>query len=80
MYKELFYVTTMVYLPFHQIFMHMGIPHLLTSDNSREFKNELDKKLMELLGVKHIFTTPYHPQVKAVIILDVMYTAFNVPF
>ena len=57
--------------------MRMGIPRLLTSDNGSEFKNELDKKLMELLGIKHIFTTPYHPQVKAAIVLDVKHTALT---
>ena len=54
--------------------MRIGIPRLLTSDNGSEFRNELDTKLMELLGIKHIFTTPYHPQVKAVIIVHVNYT------
>ena len=57
--------------------MRMDIPRLLTSDNCSEFKNELDKNLMELLGIKHIFTTPYHPQVKAVIVLDVKHTALT---
>ena len=66
----------MLYLPLLQIFMHMGIPHLLMSDNGSEFKNELDKKLIVLLGIKHIFTTPYHPLVKAVIALDVKYAVF----
>ena len=65
--------------PFFQIFMRICIPHLLTLDNRSEFKNELDKKLMELLGIRHIFTTPYmyNPQVKAVIVLDVKHTAFS---
>ena len=54
--------------------MRMGTPRLLTSDNGSEFRNELDTKLMELLKIKHIFTTPYHPQVKAVIIQHVKYT------
>ena len=46
---------------FVQIFMRMGIPRVVTSDNGTEFKNELDKELMKLLEVKHIWTTPYHP-------------------
>ncbi len=43
--------------------MRMGIPHVVTTDNGREFKNELDKELSKQLGIKRIFTTPYHPQV-----------------
>ena len=41
----------------------MGICRVLTSYNRRDFKNELDDELTKHLGVKLIFTTPYHPQV-----------------
>ena len=34
---------------------------MLSSDNGREFKNQLDGEFMKLLGVKRIFT-PYRPQ------------------
>ena len=47
--------------------MRMGIPRILTSDNGKEFKNRLDKELARQLGVKRIFTTPYHPQVCIII-------------
>ena len=43
--------------------MRMGIPEFLTSDNGSEFKNELDAQLAMSLGIKRIFTTPYHTQV-----------------
>ena len=43
--------------------MRMGLPQLLTTDQGTEFKNEIDKQMMKLLGIKRIFTTPYHPQV-----------------
>ena len=46
-----------------QIFMRMGIPRVLTTDNGTEFKNQLDTHLAEALGIKRIYTTPYHPQV-----------------
>lgn len=46
--------------------MRMGLPKLLTSDQGREFRNELDKKIMGLLGIKRHFTTPYHPQVSQI--------------
>ena len=43
--------------------MRMGLPRLLTTDQGSEFKNEMDKQMIKLLGIKRIFTTPYHPQV-----------------
>jgi hypothetical protein len=45
-----------------KIFMRMGIPRVLTTDNGKEFKNTLDDEMAKLLGIKRIFTTPYHPQ------------------
>ena len=47
----------------NQIFMRMGIPKVLTSDNGSKFRNDLKMKLAKALGVKRIYTTPYHPQV-----------------
>ena len=46
-----------------QIFMRMGLPKIITTDNGTEFKNELNKHLMDLLGIDHRLTTAYHPQV-----------------
>ena len=43
--------------------MRMGLPRLLTSDQGGEFRNAIDKSIMEMLGIKHHFLTPYHPQV-----------------
>ena len=43
--------------------MRMGIPRVLTSDNGKEFKNNMDSELAARMGIKRIFTTPYHPQV-----------------
>lgn len=40
--------------------MRMG---LLTSDQGGEFRNAIDKSIMEMLGIKHHFVTPYRPQV-----------------
>ncbi|KAL5515024.1 hypothetical protein EMCRGX_G000133 [Ephydatia muelleri] len=45
-----------------KIFMRMGFPRLLTSDQEGEFKSDLDREMMKILGIKHHFTTPYHPQ------------------
>ena len=49
--------------------MRMGLHKLLTSDQGREFRSEVDKEMMKLLGIKRHFTTPYHPQVCCVSIL-----------
>ncbi|KAL5460390.1 hypothetical protein EMCRGX_G033836 [Ephydatia muelleri] len=45
-----------------KIFMRMGIPKVLTSDNGSKFRNDLEMRLAKALGVKRIYTTPYHPQ------------------
>ena len=55
-----------VYIHFYislQLFMRMGLPQVIISDNGREFNNDLDKKISDLLGIKRRLTTPYHPQV-----------------
>ena len=41
----------------------MGLPHVVTIDQGKEFWNDPDTELMKLLGVKHQLTTPYRPQV-----------------
>ena len=43
--------------------MRMGIPHIVTSDQGREFNNAVNKELMGLFAVNHRLTTAYHPQV-----------------
>lgn len=43
------------------IFSRVGIPREILSDNGTQFKSELMSQLHRLLGVKPLFTTPYHP-------------------
>eukprot|EP00731_Ephydatia_muelleri_P001289 Em0001g1289a len=44
------------------VFMRMGLPCVLLSDNGSEFCNELNDQLAKMLGIKRRLTTPYHPQ------------------
>lgn len=46
-----------------KIFMRMGLPTVLTSDQGGEFKSNLEKEMMSLLNIKRHYITPYHPQV-----------------
>jgi hypothetical protein len=48
---------------FTQIFMRMGLPRVITSDQGGEFVNGINKELMGCLGIRHHLTTAYHPQV-----------------
>ena len=40
--------------------MRFGLPRVITSDQGSEFN---DTELMEMLGIEHRLTNPYHPQV-----------------
>ncbi|ROT73456.1 hypothetical protein C7M84_008121 [Penaeus vannamei] len=44
-----------------------GPPRLLQTDNGREFKNNLFKRVCELASVQTIFTTAFHPQANGMI-------------
>ena len=44
------------YLPRHMC------PRFMLSDNGTEFKNQIFDKVMKDLGIKRIFSAPYHPQ------------------
>ena len=43
-------------------FPQYGIPEIMISDNGKEFANEEVESLLKQFGVKHNFTTPYHPR------------------
>uniref|UniRef100_A0A1X7UVJ1 Integrase catalytic domain-containing protein n=1 Tax=Amphimedon queenslandica TaxID=400682 RepID=A0A1X7UVJ1_AMPQE len=44
------------------VFMRMGLPKLLTSDQGGEFKSDLEKKITRFLQIKRHYITPCHPQ------------------
>ncbi|KAL5479281.1 hypothetical protein EMCRGX_G022782 [Ephydatia muelleri] len=46
----------------YKIFMQMGLPKVLTTDNGSEFRNKLNAAMLKKLGIRHSFITPYHPQ------------------
>ena len=50
---------------FERWICRFGCPLEFTSDNGKEFCNELTKELFKLLNIKHSHTTPYHPQCNA---------------
>ena len=46
---------------------HFGAPPQFISDNGTQFKNELIKKHMKLIGSKHVFTMTYSKEVNALV-------------
>lgn len=49
------------------IFSRHGIPDEILSDRGTNFMSVLMKRLCEQLGIRHIKTTPYHPQTNGVV-------------
>jgi Integrase zinc binding domain/Integrase core domain len=49
-----------------QVFCKWGFPSRIVSDNGPQFASELWIKVMQLLGIWTVFTTPYHPSPNAV--------------
>ena len=45
-----------------EIFMRLGTPRMLHSDQGPEFRSELMSALCNLLGIKKTQTAPYHPR------------------
>jgi RNase H-like domain found in reverse transcriptase/Integrase core domain/Chromo (CHRromatin Organisation MOdifier) domain/Integrase zinc binding domain len=44
------------------IFTTIGFPKILQSDNGKEFANTILRTMSDEFGMKHRFTTPYHPR------------------
>ena len=44
-----------------------GLPRIILSDNGPHFRSKITTKLCEKLGIRNIFSTPYHPQGNGVV-------------
>ena len=44
------------------LFARHGLPQVIVSDNGPQFTSDDFKKFMQINGVKHITSAPYHPQ------------------
>ena len=40
----------------------MGLPSVMTTDQGKEFRNQVNKEFMDVFGIQHWLTTAYHPQ------------------
>ena len=45
-----------------KVFCTFGFPPIIVSDNRPEFANEIWTGVMNLLGIRYVFTSPYHPE------------------
>ncbi len=60
--------------------MRIGLPQVIISDQGREFYNQLDDSMAELLGIKRRLTTPYHPKVMFHITMEIsVHSVENIP-
>ena len=48
------------------VFCRWGFPRMIVSDNGPQFASKVWTDVMKKLGVKAVFTTPYHPQANPV--------------
>ena len=59
--------------------MRMRIPRVITIDQGFEFRNMLNREITALLGIEHLLTTAYHPQVRQIIKRIAMVTLIKDP-
>ena len=52
---------------YENIICRHGCPAKLLSDRGTHFNNQMVEKLLEKFGIKHVFSTPYHPQTNGLV-------------
>ena len=52
---------------YEDIICRYECPSKILSDRGTHFKNQLVEKLMEKFQIKHLFSTPYHPQTNGLV-------------
>ena len=50
-----------------QVFSRLGLPEEVLSDQGTNFMSDLMKMVFQLLSIKHLKTSPYHPQTNGMI-------------
>jgi len=50
------------YLEIHHVFATHGIPETIVTDNGSVFTNYEFQQSMDMNGIKHLTTAPYHPE------------------
>jgi hypothetical protein len=52
---------------FEEIICRHGCPHIILSDRGTHFRNQMIANLLERFRIKHLFSTPYHPQTNGLV-------------
>jgi len=52
---------------YEEIICRHGCPQIILSDRGSHFNNQLVEKLMDRFRIKHLFSTPYHPQTNGLV-------------
>ena len=52
---------------YETIICRHGCPQKILSDRGAHFKNQMIEKLMQKFQIKHLFSTPYHPQTNGLV-------------
>ena len=63
---------------FLQVFMGMGLCKVITSDQGTEFKNNLNRELMQVLQIDDRLTMAYHPQACAHVDINTLAPSLHV--
>jgi len=54
------HATSVIY-PLLKFIGTFGVPHAITTDNGKEFKNKLDEELNAAFGIRRRYTSAFHP-------------------